>query len=81
MAGLVEIDGYPSNADDFRHKFASTQTCESVFTANLPSQGWGYLMVIKQAYLQYLQIYFSASINKHYIRSCREGGWSSWIEL
>ena len=81
MAGLVEQGGYPSDANQFLHKFASIQTSEHVDIANLPEKAWGYLMVIKQAYLQYLQVFFSATQNKHYIRSSREGGWSNWIQL
>ena len=81
MAGLIEIKEYPSDADTFLHSFATAHIRENVFTANLPVQGWGYLIVIKQAYDQYLQVFYTATGRKHYIRSSREGAWCSWVEL
>lgn len=78
MAGLICFELDITDANDFIYPFASVATSQIQSVANLPVNGWGYLMVIRQAYNQYLQIYFCASSSDYYIRSNREGIWYSW---
>ena len=52
VAGLICIESDITDANDFIYPFASVATSQIKSVAHLPVNGWGYLMVIRQAYKQ-----------------------------